>query len=87
MRFVRLMMNSIQENSAITYGEVDARATPRGWVTRANSFIPGLNKPIVKCQIIVYSKTKDRKKLDRLCRRIREAIADYNGGEDDEEQG
>lgn len=83
MRFIRLMLNSIQEGSQVTVGEVEAKASRKGWVTRANSFIPGLDKPNVKCQIIVYSKTKDRKKLDRLCRRIREAIDDYNGGSDE----
>ena len=83
MRFCQMMMNSIQEGASITVGEVEAKASRKGWVTRANSFIPGLDKPTIKCQIIVYSKTKDRKKLDRLCRKIREAIADYNGGSDE----
>jgi hypothetical protein len=83
MKFCRMMVNSIQEHSAITYGEVEAKATAKGWRTMANSFIPGLDKPTIRCQIIVYSKTKDRKKLDRLCRRIREAIDDYNGGSDE----
>lgn len=84
MKFCRLMMNSIQEGAAVTVGEVEAKASRKGWVTRANTFIPGLDRPTVRFQIIVYSKTKDRKKLDRLCRKIREAIADYNGGETDE---
>ncbi len=79
MKVYRLSRGTITERGITTIGEVDLTETGEGrFVTRSNTRVKGMDEPYIDCKIIVYSKTKDTRKIDKLCEKIRKAVEEYN---------
>lgn len=78
-RVYRIARHSITEGTTNEVREVDLVETRGGFKTLQSRRVSEFDKPDVKINLVVYSESKDTKKVDRLCRKIRKAIEEYNG--------
>ena len=78
MKLYRLSRGSLNENAVTTIGTVEVKETSDGkHITRSNARVKGIDEPYISVKLIVYSESKDTKKLDRLCAKIRKAVEEY----------
>lgn len=85
-RIYRISRGSIKEDAQNNVREVEVIETQGGFNTRQSRRISGLDEPDIRFDLVVYSESKDTKKVDRLCRKIRKAIEEYNGRKTDEKE-
>ena len=86
-KIYRLSRQSVKEGSMCDIREVEVIETAGGYNTRQSRRIAGLEEPDIRIDLVVYSESKSTAKIDRLCRKIRKAIEEYNGRKANEIQG
>lgn len=82
----RISRGSIKEGATNNVREVEVVETKGGFNTRQSRRISGLDEPDIRFNLVVYSEIPDTKKVDRLCRKIRKAIDEYNGRNSNEKR-
>ena len=78
IKLYRITRGTIAEKALYDIGEVELRKTANGFRTRANTRVKGLDDPYIEIKLKVFSESKDTRKMDRLCEKIRKALAEYN---------
>lgn len=79
IKLYRISRGSIAETALADIGEVEVTKTPNGFVTRGNTRVKALDEPYIEIKLKVFSEKRDTRKMDRLCAKIRKALAEYNG--------
>lgn len=82
----RISRGSIKEDAVNNVREVELIETQGGFTTRQSRRISGLDEPDIRFNLVVYSESNNTKKVDRLCRKIRKAIDEYNGRKSNEKE-
>lgn len=82
----RISRGSVKEGALNNIREVELIETKGGFTTRQSRRVSGLDEPDVRFDLVVYSESKSTAKVDRLCRKIRKAIEEYNGRKTDEKE-
>lgn len=85
-KIYRISRDSVKEGAFNDVREVEVYDSPGGFRTRQSRRISSLDEPAIRINLVVYSESKDTKKVDRLCRKIRKAIEEYNGRKSHEKQ-
>lgn len=86
-RIYRISKDSVKEGTVTNVREVDLIETNGGFKSLQSRRISGLDEPDVRVNLVVYSESPNTTKVERLCRKIRKAIEEYNGRKSNEKQG
>ena len=65
-KIYRISRDSIKESALNGIREVEIIETQGGYKTKQSRRISGLDEPDIKFNLVVYSESKDTKKVDRL---------------------
>lgn len=77
MKSYRISRGTVNKGASYDIREVEIKATECGYVTTSGKRIKSLDEPDVKITITVYSESRDTRRINRLCSRIRRAMEEY----------
>lgn len=80
MKVYRISRGTIKEGAFCDIREMELFPSPGGFIAYGGRRIKALDVPDVKITITLYSERRDTRRLDRLCAKIRRAVAEYKAG-------